>query len=96
MRNYQPFDLIEELQGRGLFQPTGHRQTAPTSAWQSCEDYIASFHSRSSLARSRMRPADVAAFDSQLRDVVTPYCNNGMIELQTIADVVWGVPQRGR
>ena len=96
MRNYQPFDLIEELQGRGLFQPRGRRQTAPTTAWQSSEDYIASFHSRSSLSRSRMRPADLAAFDSRLRELVTPYCSEGRVELQTIADVVWGVPQRGR
>ncbi len=96
MRNYQPFDLIEELQRRGLFRASGRRETAAATTWQLVDDYVASFHSRSSLSQGRMPPADFAAFDSRLRELVAPYCKEGMIELQTIASVVWGVPQSGR
>ncbi len=93
MRNYQPFDLIEELQVRGLFQPLGHRETTPATSRQTIEDYVASFHSRSSLPRSRMPPADIAAFDNRLRELVEPWSNKGTIELETVASVVWGVPR---
>ncbi len=93
MRNYQPFDLIEELQVRGLFQPLGHRETTPATSGQKIEDYVASFHSRSSLSRSRMPLADVTAFDNRLRELVEPWSNKGTIELETVASVVWGVPR---
>ncbi|MBA2363117.1 MAG: class I SAM-dependent methyltransferase [Chloroflexia bacterium] len=92
MRNYQPFDLITELEQRGLFLVAGKHETAPVSTQQSVEDYVASFHSRSSLSRRRMPSADVAAFDHQLRELVEPWSSAGMLDLQTVASVVWGVP----
>ena len=92
MRNYQPFDLIAELQRRGLFRVVGKHETAPATAQQSVEDYVASFHSRSSLSRRRMPQADVVAFDNHLTKLVEPWSNVGMLELHTVASVVWGVP----
>src|SRR5579875_684138 len=54
IRNYQPFDLFAELEQRGLFREVGRRETAPVTSLQSIDDYIASFHSRSSLSRDHM------------------------------------------
>ncbi len=51
IRDYEPFDLIEHLEQRRLFQTVGRRETAPVTSRQSIADYIASFHSRSSLSR---------------------------------------------
>jgi trans-aconitate methyltransferase len=96
MQNYQPFDLIDELEKRDLFQKMGERKTAPVTSAQSIDDYIASFHSRSSLSLEHMPASDAATFDRQLRDLVSPWSKEGMLELQTVGSVVWGKPRRSR
>jgi trans-aconitate methyltransferase len=96
MQNYQPFDLIDELEKRDLFQKLGERKTAPVTSAQSINDYIASFHSRSSLSLDHMPTADAATFDRQLRGLVSPWSKEGMLELQTVGSVVWGKPRRSR
>jgi ubiquinone/menaquinone biosynthesis C-methylase UbiE len=96
MQNYQPFDLIAELEKRDLFQMMGERKTAPVTSAQSIDDYIASFHSRSSLSLDRMPAADAATFDQQLRDLVSPWSTDGTLELQTVGSVVWGKPRGHR
>jgi hypothetical protein len=74
----------------------GARETVPITSTQSIDDYIASFHSRSSLSLDYMPAADAAAFDRQLRDLVSPWSKEGMLELQTVGSVVWGRPRRTR
>jgi trans-aconitate methyltransferase len=96
MQNYQPFDLIAELEKRDLFQKMGEREAAPVTSAQAIDDYIASFHSRSSLSLDRMPAADAAAFDRQLRDLVSSWSKEGMLELQTVGGIVWGKPRGHR
>jgi ubiquinone/menaquinone biosynthesis C-methylase UbiE len=96
MQNYQPFDLIDELEKRHLFHRLGERETTPITSTQSIDDYIASFHSRSSLSLDRMPAADAAAFDRQLRDLVSPWSKEGILELQTDGCIVWGKPKGHR
>ncbi len=81
MCDYEPFDLIEQLERRCLFQTVGRRETTPVTSRQSVEDYIASFHSRSSLSRDHMPAADADAFDRQLRTLVQPWSTDGLLEL---------------
>jgi len=95
MRDYEPFDLIEQLEQRSLFRIVGRRETAPVTSRQSIADYIASFHSRSSLSRDHMPAADADAFDQQLRTLVQPWSADGLLELRTVGGVVWGRPQGG-
>jgi len=90
--NYQPMDLIEELEGRGLFQQCGEKETAPIEFVQSLEDYIESFHARSSLSRGHMTKEAADAFDDELKNVVSRYCVEGKVELQIVGTVVWGRP----
>jgi trans-aconitate methyltransferase len=96
MQNYQPFDLIAELEKRHLFQRMGARETAPVTFIQSIDDYIASFHSRASLSLDHMPASDAATFDWQLRDLVSPWSKEGVLELQTVGSIVWGKPRRSR
>jgi trans-aconitate methyltransferase len=96
MQNYQPFDLIAELEKRHLFQRMGARETAPVTSIQSIDDYIASFHSRASLSLDHMPASDAATFDWQLRDLVSPWSKEGVLELQTVGSIVWGKPRRSR
>jgi ubiquinone/menaquinone biosynthesis C-methylase UbiE len=92
LQNYQPFDLIAELEKRDLFQQMGERETAPVTSAQSIDDYIASFHSRSSLSRDYMPASDAAAFDRQLRDLVSSWSKESTVEMHTVGSVVWGKP----
>jgi SAM-dependent methyltransferase len=92
MGNYQPFDLIEELEKGQLFQKRGESMTAPVTSMVSIEHYIASFHSRSSLSLERMPPTDAASFDTGVREMVEPWSDEDSIQLQCIGSVVWGTP----
>jgi ubiquinone/menaquinone biosynthesis C-methylase UbiE len=95
VRNYEPFDLITELEDRSLFEVKGRHETAPVPFRQSVADYIESFHSRSSLSRDNMPRGTADAFDGELRALVEPWCEDGVVVLQTMADMVWGVPLAG-
>ena len=92
IRNYEEFDLIEELEKRHLFQKSGEHMTDPVTSTISIEHYIASFHSRSSLSLEHMPSSDAAAFDMGVRELVEPWSNEGHIQLQCIGSIVWGTP----
>jgi SAM-dependent methyltransferase len=89
--DYQPVDLIGELEQRGLFQKTGERHTGPIPFTQSIADYIESFHSMSSFSRERMSANAVAAFDAELRALVATD-DHEQVSLQVEGHIVWGSP----
>jgi hypothetical protein len=92
IKNFESYDLVEELERRHLFRGVGRLETAPATTLQSVDDYIDSFHSRASLSRQAMPPADSQAFDERLRRLVEPWSDEGMLTLQTEAMVSWGIP----
>lgn len=91
--NFEPYNLSDELQKRGLFQKSGKKKTSPVVVSRSVEDYVASFHSASSLSRDHMSAEAVAAFDAQLKDLVQPWLTNNQVALQVYAEIVWGKPK---
>ena len=93
MRFYETFDLIAELERRGLFAVAGRFATAPEESRQPIDDYIESFHSRSSLSRENMPAAAADEFDGLLRDLVTPWVTDGAVTLATVGEIVWGQPR---
>jgi SAM-dependent methyltransferase len=90
--DYVPVDLIGEIKRRGLFEQVGERTTAPVPFSQTFEQCIESFHSRSYLSRDLMAPEAAAAFDEGLGRVLHAAFPAGMVELQIVGSVVWGVP----
>lgn len=92
MKDYEQFDLAEELEKRRLFRKVGDKETLPQLTSQPIDDYINSFHSRSSLALSAMPAAEAQAFDEALQDAVLPWSHDGSLTLETQARVVWGRP----
>lgn len=87
---YEEFDLIAELEARGLFQKLGEHETARRLFTQPVEDYIASFHSRSSLSRAALAPEAAAGFDDALRALLAERCPDGVVRFEVAAGVVWG------
>jgi ubiquinone/menaquinone biosynthesis C-methylase UbiE len=95
VKNYESYNLVEELERRKIFRAVGRHETTPVTNLQSLDDYIDSFHSRSSLSRGAMPPAEARTLDERLRALVEPWSENGMLSLQTEAEVNWGVPLEG-
>lgn len=91
-QKFEAYDLGQEVEKRHLFKRVGEKTTAPIAHQQLVEDYVMSFHSRSSLARHAMSAEDIAAFDGELADIVTPFSMQGRLTLQTVGWVVWGKP----
>ncbi|HEY7493093.1 MAG TPA: class I SAM-dependent methyltransferase [Candidatus Tectomicrobia bacterium] len=95
-RDYQPYNMVsvtQELAARGLFKQVGMQTTAPMPFRQSVEAYIESFHARNGLSRDRLDAHVARAFDERLRQLVSQYCPNGIVELHIRGRVIWGKPQ---
>jgi len=91
-KNFRPYNLIDELEKRHLFQVVGQETTAPVASTQSIDDYVASFHSRGSLSPDAMTADAVTEFDARLRSLVEPHAENGQLKLSTEAVMTWGRP----
>ncbi len=94
-RGYQPYDLVEELETRGLFRPLGSHAVVPVPFAQPVRAYVESFHARNGFSRDRMDPAEASAFDRASAAAVAPYCPEGVVHLDVAAEVVWGEPPPG-
>ena len=94
-QEYVPFDMLPAWEQHGLWTPVGSQRTAPEPFEQSVDDYIESFHGMSSLARERMGPERAAAFDAEVRDLVTPYARDGKLVSEVSGSVEWGKPGYG-
>jgi SAM-dependent methyltransferase len=92
--DFQPFDLIGEIERRRLFEKRGEYTTGPEPLVRSVSDFIEWFHSMSSFSRDLMTPEAVVAFDAALRDAVAPYVRDGKLDTHVVGRVVWGKPQR--
>lgn len=92
-REYEPYDLIEELEARGLFRTRGRKTTTPVAFAQPLDTYVESFHARNGFSRQRMTRQDAEAFDAEVRRLVSPHCADGRVELWVACEVVWGTPE---
>ncbi|HEX3721620.1 MAG TPA: class I SAM-dependent methyltransferase, partial [Nitrolancea sp.] len=91
-RDYQPYNVISELEQRGLFRVIGSRRTEPVRFTQSVGDYIESIHSRNGFSRDRMTSDSAAEFDRAARELLTPYAPGDIVTLRVAGSVVWGEP----
>ena len=91
-REFQPYDLVAELERRGLFARRGSRRTQPVAFAQSVEDYIRSIHSRNGFSRERMGADAAEAFDAEVRRLLAPFAVDGKVTLAVVSEVVWGSP----
>lgn len=92
-RDYQTFDLINELTDRRTFSVVGSEKTSPLPFSQTVDDYIESFHARNGLSRQRMPGNSAALFDDMVRGMVRPYVTDGLLHTNVEATITWGRPQ---
>jgi SAM-dependent methyltransferase len=92
IQNFQAYDLVTELEGRNLFRRIGTRRTAPVPYTPTVEQFIESFHGRSSLSRARLGDAQARAFDAEMRGVLEPHARDGRLHSLIVGVVDWGEP----
>ncbi len=88
----QDYDMIEALEQHGLFHKVGKKTTAPVPFVQSVDDYIESFHSRNGFSRERMGSSQAEAFDQEAREILLRTHSDGIMSMQVVANIVWGMP----
>ena len=94
-QDYRPYDLVAELEERGLFVRVGQCHTTPSLFNQRLEDYVESIHSRNGFSRERMTAQNACEFDRRVRDLVGRYTLDGQLTLEVVASVTWGRPGYG-
>ncbi len=93
-KKYQSFELVDELEIRGLFQKVGEKETQPVPFTQPVDDYIESFHSRIGFSRERMKPEMAADFDSEAKKILLRKYPDGILSLYVVVNVTWGRPKK--
>jgi SAM-dependent methyltransferase len=99
VRDYQPYNLADEIESRGLFQRAGEEQFGPDPWTPTIEDYLECRHSQRGFSRTHMGPEAVAGFDDAVRELLEACCREGAIDLHddrlqlsVVARVIWGRP----
>ena len=86
---------IKELETRGFFRRCGEQETAPIPFVQSLDDYVEGLHSRSSFSRELMGQERAADLDQWVKALLLRYHPDGVLPLQVVGSVTWGVPESG-
>ena len=92
VHDYEPFDLIEELEIRGLFHKLGEQLTKPIPWSPTMDEYIESRHSQRGFPRNLMGEERASAFAAELRETMSEFLNEGRLQLETQTRIVWGEP----
>ena len=90
-RDFQPYDVVDELDRRGLFHEVGRRQFAAERFTQSVDDFVESIHSQNGFSRDQMSEEAAAAFDDEVRQLAMVHVRDGLLTMQVGATVVWGL-----
>ena len=94
-QDFEPYDLIEELERRALFHVCGRNTTQPYVFSQTISEYVESFHARNGFSRQRMDATAAAEFDEAVRTAVEPFASDGHVRIEIVANIVWGQPPSG-
>jgi SAM-dependent methyltransferase len=92
-KTFESVDIVAELERRNLFRKHGETRADPAPFMQPIDAYVESFHARASLARERIGLEAAAAFDAEVRQLVSAYAAQ-TVELQLVAGIAWGTPLR--
>ena len=93
-QDFEPYNLIDELEHRRLFNVCGRTATKPYVFSQTVDDYVESFHSRNGFSRQRMDYVAAAEFDAAVRSAVEPFASDGCVRFEIVANIIWGRPTK--
>lgn len=100
VKDYRPYDLVDELRQRGLFDVAAEQRFGPDPWRPTIDEYLECRHSQRGLSRTHMGEAAVAAFDAEIREALADLCRTGVLaqhdgrlELAVISRLTWGRPR---
>jgi SAM-dependent methyltransferase len=100
VKDYRPYDLVDGLRQRGLFDVAGEQRFGPAQWRPTIDEYLECRHSQRGLSRTHMGEAAVTAFDAEVREAFEELCasgvlarHDGRLELKVVARVTWGRPR---
>lgn len=91
-REYEPYDLEQELVSRGHLEVVGRARTAEVLFVQSRDEYVDALHSRNGFSRSRMG-VSAKVFDAKFRDLLLSHGVQERVQLTVWAELLWGHPR---
>ena len=91
-QDFQPFNLLDEIQSRGLFRIHGRLATSTQPFTQSIEDYVESIHARNGFSRDRMTTDKARAFDTEVTELLRSHHPDGLILGSNRSWITWGKP----
>ena len=94
-QDYQPYDLIDELEKRGLFHKQEEKSLQPVTFSQTIPDFLEALHSGKGLSRDRMPPENALAFDKAIREMVWSHVGEDSFTTAVSTQITWGYPQKG-
>ena len=89
-QDFEPYDLVQELTERGVFDEAGRREFNGHDVRQPIDEFIESIHSQNGFSRDRMSKESADAFDQQVRELAHPHLIDGKLTMPAGASVVWG------
>ena len=89
-KDFQPYNLVDELEKRQLFTKLGQKTTAGVPFTQTVADSIESWHSRNGLSRDRMSAKAASTFDREVGAIMERHCPDGIVQLEVKGRVIWG------
>ena len=94
-KDFEPYNLLDELERRQLFAVVGRKRTPPQEYCMSVDKYVELFHARNGFSRQRMDAHAANAFDAAVRELVTPYASEHGLTFNVTTDISWGHPLVG-
>ena len=91
-KDFESYDLLDELERRRLFSVVGRKRTAPQECRMSVDQYVEMFHARNGFSRQRMDAQSAAEFDAAVRELVTPFATDHVLTFDVTTNVTWGHP----
>jgi SAM-dependent methyltransferase len=99
VRDYRPYNLVQDLVDRHLFEKLGEQRFGPEPWLPTIDEYLECRHSQRGLSRTHMGPEAVMAYDAASRQALEDLCQEGIIaqcdgRLQLTVEgwVTWGKP----
>ena len=97
VKDYRPYDMIAELESRGLFKKVGSERCGPEAWTPTVDEFMECAYSQRGTSRTHMGPEATAGFDADVRKVLAEMVAEGAIEmregrlqLDVRSTVTWG------
>lgn len=93
-QDYEPYNLVNELEKRQLFSKAGEKIMAQPKFTQSIDHYVEAMHSANGFSRERMAAENAQAFDEAVRNLVWSYVGKDRFETAVSTTITWGIPKQ--